>query len=141
MDELGVLRAVHPKLAVTDRIINTLRAARESLAWYDLLFQRQKVDRWVVYLFALTDYMHTQILDQVMKRFKIPSNNRQKWIEERKEGMIRLGQLRRKIKAAGCLPSCVYEKLSPLHLNTLIFMMAKADSIETKKALSAFNSG
>jgi len=138
MDELGVLKAIHPKLVVTDRIINTLRAARESLAWYDLLFQRQKADRWVVYLFALTDYMHTQVLDQVMERFKIPLNNRQKWLEERKEGMIRLGQLRRKVKTAECPPSCVYEKLNPLHLNTLIFMMAKADSIETKKALSAF---
>jgi len=138
MDELGVLKAIYPKLVVNDRTINVLRAIRETLAWYDLLFQRQKPDRWVVYLFALTDYMHPNTLDKVMERLKVPQKSRKKWLDERKEGMIRLGQLKKKMKADICPPSCVYEKLSPLHLNTLLFMLAKADIKAVKREISAY---
>jgi len=138
MDKLGVLKAIYSKLVVNDRMINVLRAIRETLAWYDLLFQRQKPDRWVVYLFALTDYMHPNTLDKVMERLKVPQKSRKTWLDERKEGMIRLGQLKKKMKADICPPSCVYEKLSPLHLNTLLFMLAKADIKAVKREISAY---
>ena len=138
MDALGVLQAIHPKLTVKDRTVNTLRAVGETLAWYHLLFQRQKIDSWVIYLFALTDYAHPDVLDQVLNRFKIPQKSRNRWLEERKEGMIRLGQLKRRLKSGKCPPSCVHEKLSPLHLNTILFMLAKADNREVKREISAY---
>ena len=138
MDALGVLKAIHPKLKVTDRIVNLLRAVRESLAWYDLLFQGQRPDRWVVYLFALTDYTHPDVLEGVLTRFRIPSKGRLRWGEQRREGMIRLGQLKAKLKAGQCPPSCVYDILSPLHLNTLLFMLAKADTNQVKREISAY---
>ncbi len=138
MDELGVLKAIHPKLKITERIVNLLRAVRESLAWYDLLFQSQKADHWVVYLFALTDYAHPNVLAEVLDRFKIPRKSRIRWEEQRREGMIRLGQLKAMLTDGVCPPSCVHEKLSPLHLNTLLFMLAKADTIEVKREISAF---
>ena len=138
MDELGVLRAIHPKLVINDRIINILRLVGETLAWYHLLFQRQKIDPWVVYLFALTDYTHPDVLEQVMERFKVPRKYRLKWLDERREGMIRLGQLKKKLKSGKCPPSCVYEKLSPLHINTILFMLAKADSRAVKREISAY---
>jgi len=138
MDELGVLKAIHPRFVMNSRTINGLRAVGEALAWYDLLFQRHKPDRWIVYLFAMTDYLRPEVLDEVMIRFKIPEKSRQKWLLERKEGMIRLGQLKKKLKSGRCKPSCVYEKLSPLHLNTILYMLAKADTNTVKKEISAY---
>lgn len=138
MNELGVLKAIHPKVTVNERMLNLLRAVRETLAWYDLLFQRQKEDRWVVYLFALTDYTHPDVLDEVMERFRISKKSRQKWLGEHREGLIRLGQLRKRLKSGECTPSCVYEKLAPLHLNTLLFMLAKADTKAVKREISAY---
>ncbi len=138
MDELDVLKAIHPKLVIHERILNLLRAVRETLAWYDLLFQRQKADKWVVYLFALTDYTRPEVLGEVMERFKIPPKSRQKWQDERREGMICLGQLKKRLKEGTCPPSCVHEKLSPLHLNTLLFMLAKADTVSVKREISSF---
>ena len=138
MDELGVLKAIHPKLKINDRIINVLRLVGETLAWYHLLFQRQKIDPWVVYLFALTDYTHPDVLARVMERLKIPAKYRLKWLDERKEGMIRLAQLKKRLKAGRCPPSGVYETLRPLHLNTILFMLAKADTQTVKREISAF---
>ncbi len=138
MDELGVLQAIHPNLSIHERMLNLLRSVRETLAWYDLLFLRPKADKWVVYLLALTDYTHPRVLKEVLERFKIPSKTRQKWLDERREGMIRLGQLKKKLKTGDCPPRCVYEKLSSLHPNTLLFMLAKADTQAVKREISAY---
>ncbi len=138
MEELGVLKAIHPKLALSNRLVNLLRAVREVFAWYDLLFQKQKADRWIVYLFALTDYAKPELLEEVLERFRIPQKARKRWLEERREGMIRLGQLKRRIEKGDCRPSCVYEMLAPLHVNTLLFMLAKAHTQEVKREISAY---
>ena len=52
--------------------------------------------------------------------------------------MICLGQLKKKLKSGKCPPSCVYEKLNPLHINTILFMLAKADSRAVKREISAY---
>ena len=100
-------------------------------------------------IFEPSSYELAELIYKVLERFKMKGgtprflllidelgwglvNRLRRYIDERKE------ELYSEVDAVLNFLSYVYEKLAPLHLNTLLFMLAKADTKAVKREISAY---
>lgn len=135
LDELGLLGLVHPSMAWDKDSERLFERALDSLAWYELLYAKDQVERWLVLFLALTDRLDAAGLDALVKRLGVSGKKRLGTISSRGEALRVLhrmsgGQIRK--------ASALYAALSPLEVELILYLMAKADREGLRKALSRY---
>ncbi len=135
LNDFGLLKVVHPSLALGKSLMARLNAARQVLAWYDLLFLGESYMRWAVYFLVLIQHCDAETAEAICNRFELSPRLRKLFVNDRpKAEHCLLGLARRPPPD----PSGLYRRLSEFRTEIILFMMAVTDREEVKKAISLY---
>lgn len=134
MAEFDLLQFVHPRLEYNAQTKALLTRIYEVISWFNLLFLEGSYLKWMVYLFGLTDRLQLERLEEVVQRLSLPSRHRKILIEGKREGLRILQKVRRRRMK----PREIYPLFKPFPIEVLLYMMAKTEEKEVKKAISLF---
>ena len=135
LDELDLLRFIHPSLTWSPRLDTLLKAVEDALDWYKLLYLDRKMDRWTVYFAALMDVVPDRAVKETLTRLPVP---------ERQAEKIRTGRftcraiLRRLSRRPPLKPAETYRALLGLSDEVLLLLIAKTTSESVKRQISAY---
>jgi tRNA nucleotidyltransferase (CCA-adding enzyme) len=135
LKELDLLRFIHPKVTLDKRGLALVEKARDVLSWYRLLYKEREVHGWLVLLLALTDPLSRDDLTELVERFSIVGRFKEVVVVGRGEGLRVLQPLSYE---KGMRESRIYHLLRPIPLEVLLYIMARAKSEETRRAISHF---
>ncbi|MDR2745745.1 MAG: CBS domain-containing protein [Desulfovibrio sp.] len=141
MQELGILSAVTPVLALTPSKTALLQQLRETVAWYALLYFRETPQRWLVYFYGLVTGLPYKDASAAYDRLGLPGTRKQEILRSR--GQLRyvkdsLLKWQKKNEAGSARVSDLYELLRASSPECLIYLMATAGKEELKKMLSRY---
>ncbi|MBI1912211.1 MAG: CBS domain-containing protein [Deltaproteobacteria bacterium] len=135
LNELGLLKLIHKSITWDiDRELFFERA-KEALTWYKLLFTGEPVEEWLVLFLALTDPLTESELSSLVKRLLISGKKRLFVLNSRIDGIKALNRLNSGMVKKN---SDIYELLKPLPLEIHIYLLARTQNENVKKALSIF---
>ncbi|HYU33955.1 MAG TPA: CBS domain-containing protein [Thermoanaerobaculia bacterium] len=124
LDELGVLRVLHPGLELGAAVRERLRAARAAFDWYELEgLSDPPVQPWRLLLMALALGFETAELDRLADRLMLVGEDR-RLLTGFPE---RLACARESLAAAGLPPHRAVEILEPLSGEELLLLLAEGD--------------
>ncbi|MEE8573810.1 MAG: CBS domain-containing protein, partial [Thermodesulfobacteriota bacterium] len=135
LDKLGALALVSEKIDWNKSQALLIESARDTLAWYRLLYRDDEVEGWMVFFLALTDSLTEAQLRALAKRLSIVGKRRGEILRARKEGLRALTRIS-KPGAIKC--SDIYRYLSPLPLEVTLYIMERAGSDLVKKRVSDY---
>lgn len=132
LSEYGLLRVIDPNLHFGEKMESVLQAVHDALSWFDLLFLREKPDKGVIYLMALLSGLGGAEREKAFVRLSTPPR-----IKDRiRQGILHSQDLMRRLPVRD--PAKIYELLSGLDIETLLFATAFADSDNKKKEISQY---
>jgi tRNA nucleotidyltransferase (CCA-adding enzyme) len=132
--DLGILRAVHPALAMPPQALALVESCVETLAWWKYLFADDKLQPWLVHFLALTDHASDEDFQETASRFSIPPSTRNALTKARAVAKTALMSLGR----GDAKPSEITRALDALPMETLLFMMAKTGRDHARRAISDY---
>ena len=71
LDQLDLLRFIHPKLKRTAQLNAMLKQIEEALDWYRLLYLDRTLEAWLVYWMALMDLLPAGAMEETLARLAI----------------------------------------------------------------------
>lgn len=139
MRDFNLLAILHPKIKFDKEIESLFEQIHHVISWFDLLFLKEKYNRWIIYLWGLLDSLKQGEIEEVCKRLDMNEKIRKRLIE----GKYQADQALMKIFSwinSGINPkrSEIYEILHPLSTETILFMMAKTTQSATKRFISLY---
>jgi tRNA nucleotidyltransferase (CCA-adding enzyme) len=134
MAELGLLPVIHPGLRYEAGTKTLLTRIHEVINWYDLLFLEGGYYRWMIYLLGLADQLPRTGLEEMSKRLSLSPRYRKRLLDGAREGREALLQAHNRKMG----PGEIYTLFKPLSIEALLFIMAKTQDAEIKKAISLF---
>ncbi len=135
IDQLGLLSAIDPALALSKKTISDLEAAKRVTDWYDLLYTGDTYKKWAVYFMIILRRMDVAKADSLCSKFELPPKKKRLLCDERLEAEHRMHLLHREIPNKN---SELYEILSPFKTEQLLYMMAVSKSEAVRRAISIF---
>jgi tRNA nucleotidyltransferase (CCA-adding enzyme) len=135
LGELDLLRFVHPSLKASPALHGLLKGIEDAVKWYHLLYLEREAEPWLAQMMALLDGLSAKALGETLKRLAVP---------ERQAEAIRRGHvssemvLRRLTRQPAPSPAELYRLLSPMAVEALLLVMAKAKSETVQRHISAF---
>src|SRR3972149_6641981 len=85
--ELGILPLIHKKLRWNGAEEALFERAKEAIAWWNLLYAREKVEGWMTLYLALTDTLANEELLTLTKSLFLPGRKRLIVVQERSKGL------------------------------------------------------
>ena len=135
MNEYKLLPFLHADIVYGPTMERLLEEIRSVLAWYDLSFIGNGCNRWLVYLLALIDPLSLEGLEGFCKRMELPPRL-SGWLVEGRKKAISVGQ--GFYRKSDLKPSEIYHLLEGLDAEWLLFIMAKTQQQETRRAISLY---
>ncbi len=121
LDELDILQVIHPALHLEKKNLGVIDSIYHVLAWYDLLYRKEKPEKWMLYLAGLLSSMTPDRRREAAARLGIAGRRAELIInapENAHETCGRLEQMRQTPN------SRIYHLLRDLPLELLLFSMA-----------------
>jgi tRNA nucleotidyltransferase (CCA-adding enzyme) len=131
--DFKLLQAIHPEWTLPPKGEVLFGEIRTVLAWFDLLYLNDPYEKWVIYFLALTQPV-TRFLD-LRQRLGLPKKVLEVMAICRNEGERVLTTLQ---KNPHFSRSQIYDLLSPLPNEALLFLMAKTTQETGRKAISLY---
>jgi tRNA nucleotidyltransferase (CCA-adding enzyme) len=140
MNSLGLLRFIHPRLQYDAEMQRVLGESRVMIDWFQLLYLKTPpLERWVVYLLALTGDLTSEEFQATAVRLALAEQNRQKLCEARQRGDEVLAILQRHAARRRPLPnSDLYRLLHDLPMELLLHLMARTTLDDVRRVISTF---
>ncbi len=135
LEDFGLLRFIHPKLKVTREMGSMFSSISETLVWFRLLFLDMESDPWLVYFMGLLSFLPEKDAGDLASKLTIPERHVRKLELSRREGLRVLGEF---YSQPDISPYQVWLMLSPMPIEVLLFMMAKARTENAKKNISMY---
>jgi tRNA nucleotidyltransferase (CCA-adding enzyme) len=137
MRDLGLLQEIHPLLHFPQTKEALLEEIEKVITWYKLLFREEAPDIWIVYFLGLVSGFDTHQVQALTSRLKFPPKRTELVESTRRQLRYVAMQLAQWGKNEGALAD-LYDILSPLSLEGLLYTMAKQRKLEQKKAISHY---
>jgi tRNA nucleotidyltransferase (CCA-adding enzyme) len=132
LSSYGLLAVIQKDLAFDEKLEGVLSSMYETLAWYDLLYLEEKVNKGILYLSAFLSGLEEAQRSEALERLAPP----------RKSKDIILRSLRESAEILGKLPlhdpAALYHLLSGKSTEMVIFAMALTKDARKKKQISQF---
>ncbi|HUJ19803.1 MAG TPA: CBS domain-containing protein [Nitrospirota bacterium] len=136
MSDFDLLKFIHPGLkasAETERLFGQIG---EAFTWFRMLYlDGVRADKWFVYFLGLLDRLKDATADEILDRLSIPARTRERVRQAREKYRDVLYVF---YKEQDLRPSALYHLLSPLDIEALLLMMAKAKQEEARKYISLY---
>jgi tRNA nucleotidyltransferase (CCA-adding enzyme) len=127
-----LLSVIHPRLMYSERLHARLTATHDTLRWFELSFIDESADYRVMYLMALLYDLKSEEKEKALRRLSVPPRLQRAVVGDVQSAKGILGQL------PISDPAGLYEALSALNLETLLFAMSEAEDGERKKCISKY---
>jgi tRNA nucleotidyltransferase (CCA-adding enzyme) len=135
LQQLGVLAAIHPRLAVDATMEQRFTRVGEVLTWYGLLYQETPPASWLVYLLTLLAGPKASEARAILRRINPPA----RIAATVSGGLARLRALTREfLRARELPPSRVYRWFTEASLEVVLALMAQMERPELRKAIGDF---
>ncbi|UFS69854.1 CBS domain-containing protein [Geomonas sp. RF6] len=139
MANLGLFRFIRPDLEFTPAVQNVLEGVREILSWFDLLFLERPYERWAVYFLAMCDPLTDEQFWGTCTRLSVAEHYKEKLYEMRKDGALLVTAMEKRIYSNGKLENSeIYFFLRSLTVEVLLYLMARSQHAEVKRAISLY---
>jgi tRNA nucleotidyltransferase (CCA-adding enzyme) len=134
LDELGILKAIHSKLTITEDKSRLFQETEGVLAWHELACPDEEVESWRTYTMVLLDRLTHNEMRGLLVYFGLAPKETERMSREKYEADGTLQELsaRRTMK-----PSEAFKLLQGRHIETLLYMLAKARDKRVKRAISS----
>jgi tRNA nucleotidyltransferase (CCA-adding enzyme) len=133
MEELGILKYIHPKLKCDSEIEEVFENVREVLAWYELLFKRRQPEAWLVNMMALLFRLDLSEVDELARWFNLSSRERDillQGISQWKKVIEKLKETKDTVEN--------YRLLRPYAIESLLFFLAMVDEDEIRQKIGMY---
>ena len=135
MNEYSLLPFLHPDIQYGSSVERLLREIGSVLAWYDLSFIKNGCERWLVYLLALIDPLSPRGLEDFCTKMEFPPRLASLLVEGREKAIAVARGFYRQPELKS---SEIYHLLEGLGTEWLLFIMAKTQQEETRRAISHY---
>ncbi len=135
MKELDILKFIHPALRGPTETEKLFAGIDEALTWFRLLYLEIKAEQWFVYFLGLLDRVKEPVAEEILHRLSAPPRIRERVRKARAQYRDILYLF---YKKSDLQPSSVYELLSPLEIEVLLLMMAKARQENARRYISQY---
>ncbi|MCG8471302.1 MAG: CBS domain-containing protein [Desulfobacterales bacterium] len=135
--DYGLMEVIHPRITRHDTLIQGLDEAKKVLAWHDLMYTDEPIERWIVYTLILLCKSEPEIAKELSERLMLPPKYKKILTEERALARAALFWLNRELPVSN---SRLHKKLAPLKTEMLLYIMAASADEEIKKAISHYMS-
>lgn len=130
-----LMAVVHPDIQLNKELIRTLDSAKKVIAWHDLLYMDESVDRWVVYLLVILRKYSKQISDDIAERLCFQPKHAKLFNKDRFRAEKCLYWLEQNTDARN---NELYHCLIPFKVELILTMMAVTECENTKKNISTY---
>lgn len=137
MRDLGLLQEIHPLLHFPQTKEALLEEIERVITWYKLLFREEAPDIWIVYFLGLVSGFDTHQVQALTSRLRFAPKRIELVESTRRQLRYVAMQLAQWGKNGGSAAD-LYDILSPLSLEGLLYTMAKQRKLELKKAVSHY---
>lgn len=135
MSEFGLMSVLSPRLRFDEKAEELFNRLREVISWYRLSFLEETLDAWWVYILGLFAGRTREDLEETWQRLDFTAEQRERmlWTYEQVESLMR-----RFFQLPDHKPSDIYRALQPFKAEELLFMMARTQREETRRAISRY---
>ena len=137
LDALGLLPAIHPLLGLNPPKVELLRALKDMLDWYRLLYFDAKPQHWYVYLLGLCRNLNYQEASAVFGRLGLPQVLKGDAMQLRERIRNTLPKVEQWQSRQGKV-SELFHMLQGMPLDGLLFIMARSGVDEVRKNISRY---
>ncbi|WP_298435334.1 A-adding tRNA nucleotidyltransferase [Geobacter sp.] len=139
MSGLGLLRFIHPDIALREDNLRVLDEVKKVISWFDLLYLGETIETWVVYLLALTSSLSGGSFRGTCTRLSVSERYRERLIEMRDQGEQVLELMERKVaRGEEVRRSDIFFWLRGLTTEVLLYIMAKTGREVVRKFVSLY---
>jgi len=141
LNQLGVLQAISPTLALNPARKALLQRIQDMLAWYRLLYFEEQPQAWLVFFLGLNQNLNYADTAANYQRMGLPENRRADILNQREQARslrTRLDAWQKDEAAGKARVSELCERLKPLTLDSLLYLMAGTTSEALQKSLSRY---
>lgn len=141
LDELGILQALSPQLALTPAKRGLLRRLKEVLAWYRLLYFEEAAQPWLLFFLGLNYHLNYTATSANYARLGLPHARRSEIMRQReamRAARPRLEAWQAEAAVGTARVSTLCDLLRPLPLEFLLYLMASEDDPGLEKTLSRY---
>ncbi|MDA8433484.1 MAG: CBS domain-containing protein [Nitrospiraceae bacterium] len=132
LSSYGLLAVIQKDLVFDEKLETALSSMYETLAWYDLLYLGEKVDRGLLYLSALLSGLDESQRSEALERLSPPLKTKELIL-----GILPASaDIVRKLPLQD--PAALYHLLSGRRIEMVLFPMALAKDERKKKQISQF---
>lgn len=135
LGEYNLLNVIHPSIKLDNGLISALNATEKALAWYDLLFLEKSYMRWAVYFLVLIRHLSAPKTAAICRRLELSPKNSSLMGKERMQAQRCLSWLERNLPVPN---STLYQKLSGIKTELILYMMVVASSEAVTRAISRY---
>jgi len=135
LHEFGLLKVIHPSIALDKDLIALLTAVKKVLSWYDLLFLEESYMKWAVYFLALIRGCDAEHTEEICRRFELAPKRRKLFQAERSAAERCLVRLER---CPDLKNDQLYRNLSGFPTELILYLMAATGRKHVKKAISLY---
>lgn len=135
MQQIDLLRFLHKKLIFNEDMEKLFESVNNVISWYGLLYRKEAVNKPVIRFYALTNFLNSEELKEMLDRLEIEGSLRRRLFDEKliaREVRLRLEEKEQ------ILGSEIYNALIPLSLEGQLFILAETKEEKVKKAISQF---
>lgn len=133
--EFGLVKYIHPEIKLTDDLIKLLESVKKVIIWYDLIYDEEKCEKWLIYFMALMETQSKNISGEISMRLKFPPKYVKFFNKERFKAHGSLFWLRRYLPISN---SKLYNHLSHLKTELILYIMAITEDEQIKMAISHY---
>lgn len=137
MEEFGILAIIHPQLRITPTKEALLEELENVANWYRLLYLADAPEPWMLYLLGLLVNAGYAEVKAVASRFNLTKRQEEDLLALRENIRESASLLNRWYKSERAM-SDLHRILSPLRVEGLLFLMARAKSDDIRKNISHF---
>lgn len=131
MQQLKILKLIHPKIAIAQKIQENLEDITSTLVEFAALVKREKVESWMIYFAALVSPLTPEEIREIGKRFKITQTQEKKLVMEREKIKAAI----RRLSEAQVSNSEIYDFLCDLSLEMLIYLLSRCNNRLARRRL------
>jgi tRNA nucleotidyltransferase (CCA-adding enzyme) len=135
ISEVGLGPSIHPGLTLDRPQLELLGETGEVLVWFSLLYLEEKVEKWGVLFLSLLDPLPSEEAKRLARDLGVRSRLRE-WVREAKDEGT--GVIFRLLATPVVSKKMIYDTLSPLANEVILYLMARTKHPDIKRYISLY---
>ncbi len=135
LDDLRILERLVPQLKLDRKKETLLEETEDVLAWYEFLYLDEEIEFWKVWLFGLVGTLKTKYIKALFERLAMSSKVTSELLDEKLAADNLFNRLHKEKISKN---SHLYRLCRPMPTEGLLYIMAKSQKDEVRKAVSGY---